>query len=170
MVEIKTEEYKEEARRALKNQVLQYALADFQERLSTAAEIAYRSLPEGSDLRFKAHDLRMQAIKNLDILLEIFAEKVRQNGGHIFFAEDGQAAVNYCLKVARKHNVKQVVKGKSMVTEEIGLNTSLMAAGIEVTETDLGEYIVELAGDHPSHIIAPAILKTRKDIGVLFSD
>lgn len=170
MVEIKTEKYKEEARRALKDQVLQYALADFQERLSTATDIAYRSLPEGPDLRFKAHDLRMQAIKNLDILLEIFAEKVRQNGGHIFFAEDGQAAVNYCLKVARKHNVKQVVKGKSMVTEEIGLNTSLMAAGIEVTETDLGEYIVQLAGEHPSHIIAPAIHKTRKEIGQLFSE
>ena len=170
MVEIKTEKYKEEARRALKDQVLQYALADFQERLSTATDIAYRSLPEGPDLRFKAHDLRMQAIKNLDILLEIFAEKVRQNGGHIFFAEDGQAAVNYCLKVARKHNVKQVVKGKSMVTEEIGLNTSLMATGIEVTETDLGEYIVQLAGEHPSHIIAPAIHKTRKEIGQLFSE
>ena len=170
MVEIKTEKYKEEARRALKDQVLQYALADFQERISTATDIAYRSLPEGPDLRFKAHDLRMQAIKNLDILLEIFAEKVRQNGGHIFFAEDGQAAVNYCLKVARKHNVKQVVKGKSMVTEEIGLNTSLMAAGIEVTETDLGEYIVQLAGEHPSHIIAPAIHKTRKEIGQLFSE
>jgi L-lactate dehydrogenase complex protein LldF len=170
MVEIKTEKYKEEARRALKDQVLQYALADFQERISTATDIAYRSLPEGPDLRFKAHDLRMQAIKNLDILLEIFAEKVRQNGGHIFFAEDGQAAANYCLKVARKHNVKQVVKGKSMVTEEIGLNTSLMAAGIEVTETDLGEYIVQLAGEHPSHIIAPAIHKTRKEIGQLFSE
>ena len=170
MVEIKTEKYKEEARRALKDQVLQYALADFQERLSTATDIAYRNLPEGPDLRFKAHDLRMQAIKNLDILLEIFAEKVRQNGGHIFFAEDGQAAINYCLKVARKHNVKQVVKGKSMVTEEIGLNTSLMAAGIEVTETDLGEYIVQLAGEHPSHIIAPAIHKTRKEIGQLFSE
>ena len=170
MVEIKTEKYKEEARRALKDQVLQYALADFQERISTATDIVYRNLPEGPDLRLKAHDLRMQAIKNLDILLEIFAEKVRQNGGHIFFAEDGQAAVNYCLKVARKHNVKQVVKGKSMVTEEIGLNTSLMAAGIEVTETDLGEYIVQLAGEHPSHIIAPAIHKTRKEIGQLFSE
>jgi L-lactate dehydrogenase complex protein LldF len=170
MVEIKTEKYKEEAGRALKDQVLQYALADFQERLSTAADIAYRNLPEGPDLRFKAHDMRMQAIKNLDILLEIFAEKVRQNGGHIFFAEDGQTAVSYCLKVARKHNVKQVVKGKSMVTEEIGLNTSLMAAGIEVTETDLGEYIVQLAGEHPSHIIAPAIHKTRKEIGQLFSE
>lgn len=170
MVEIKTEKYKEEARRALKDQVLQYALADFQERISTATDIVYRNLPEGPDLRLKAHDLRMQAIRNLDILLEIFAEKVRQNGGHIFFAEDGQAAINYCLKVARKHNVKQVVKGKSMVTEEIGLNTSLMAAGIEVTETDLGEYIVQLAGEHPSHIIAPAIHKTRKEIGQLFSE
>jgi len=170
MVEIKTEKYKEEARRALKDQVLQYALADFQERISTATDIVYRNLPEGPDLRLKAHDLRMQAIKNLDILLEIFAEKIRQNDGHIFFAEDGQAAVSYCLKVARKHNVKKVVKGKSMVTEEIGLNTSLIAAGIEVTETDLGEYIVQLAGEHPSHIIAPAIHKTRKEIGQLFSE
>ncbi len=170
MVGIKPEKYREEAKKALKDQVLQNALADFQERLSTAAKSAYRSLPEGPDLRFKAHELRMQAIENLDILLETFAEKVRQNGGHIFFAEDGQDAVNYCLKVARKHKVKRVVKGKSMVTEEIELNTSLMAAGIEVAETDLGEYIVQLAGEHPSHIIAPAIHKTRKEVGQLFSE
>jgi L-lactate dehydrogenase complex protein LldF len=88
----------------------------------------------------------------------------------VFFAKTAADAVDYCLAVARNHRVRLAVKGKSMVTEEIGLNASLAAAGIEAVETDLGEYIVQLAGEHPSHIIAPAIHKTRKEIGRLFSD
>lgn len=72
--------------------------------------------------------------------------------------------------MAHKHKVKQVVKGKSMVTEEIGLNPALISAGIEVNEADLGEYIVQLAEEHPSHIIAPAIHRTRNDIGRLFAE
>jgi L-lactate dehydrogenase complex protein LldF len=78
--------------------------------------------------------------------------------------------VAYCLEVARRRGVRLAVKGKSMVTEEIGLNRALTAAGVEAVETDLGEYIVQLAGEHPSHIIAPAIHKTRSQIGRLFSD
>jgi len=80
------------------------------------------------------------------------------------------SAVEYCIKVARKHGVRLAVKGKSMVTEEVGLNPALEAAGIEVAETDLGEYIVQLAGEKPSHIIAPAIHKTRQQVGRLFAN
>ncbi|MCK5204289.1 MAG: lactate utilization protein, partial [Desulfobacterales bacterium] len=83
---------------------------------------------------------------------------------------DSQAALDYCLATARKHRVRLAVKGKSMVSEEIGLNTALLENGIDVVETDLGEYIIQLAGERPSHIIAPAIHKTRKDIGRLFTD
>ena len=112
----------------------------------------------------------MHAIEHLDILLETLADNVRQNGGHVIFAEDSQTAVNHCLEIAEKHNIKKIVKGKSMVTEEIGLNSALEKAGLEVTETDLGEYIVQLAGETPSHIIAPAIHRTRNQIGELFAD
>ena len=170
MTEITTENYVSVARRAIKNQVLQSALADLQDRFGTGTALAYQRLPEGPGLRLKAHDIRMNTIENLDILLERLAENVRKNGGHVFFAEDGRAAVGYCLEIAAKHGVRRVVKGKSMVTEEIGLNEKLIAAGIDVAETDLGEFIIQLAGEHPSHIIAPAIHKTRNEIGKLFSE
>ena len=170
MTEITSENYKSTAKRALKDQVLQKALADLQHRFGVGTAAAYQSLPEGPELRFKAHDIRMKAIENLDVILEAFADNVRKNGGHVFFAKDAQEAVDYCLRVAAGHGVQRVVKGKSMVTEEIDLNDRLIAAGIDVAETDLGEYIIQLAGEHPSHIIAPAIHKTRNEIGSLFSE
>ncbi|MBI5594017.1 MAG: iron-sulfur cluster-binding protein [Deltaproteobacteria bacterium] len=162
--------YINEARKAISNPVLQGALANLQERLGKGAAAAYRNLAEGPGLRLKAHELRMQAINNLDVLLETLAAQVEKNGGHVIFAEDAAAAVAACREIARKHGVRAVVKGKSMVTEEIGLNPALIADGIEVTETDLGEYIVQLAAEHPSHIIAPAIHKTRNEIGTLFAE
>jgi L-lactate dehydrogenase complex protein LldF len=170
MSEIFIGNYKTEARKALKNKVLQGALADLQNRFGRGTALAYQNLPEGPDLRLKAHLIRQKAIENLDVLLETLATNVRKNGGHVFFAEDSPAALKYCLATARKHNVKLAVKGKSMVSEEIGLNAALLENGIEVAETDLGEYIIQLAGERPSHIIAPAIHKTRQDIGRLFTD
>jgi L-lactate dehydrogenase complex protein LldF len=169
MSHITTERYKTEARKAIKDRVLQSALASVQDRLGKGTAKAYRELPEGPGLRRAAHDMRMQAVENLDILLETLAENIGKNGGRVIFADDARAAVTACIDIARKHEVKQVVKGKSMVTEEIGLNPALQAAGIEVTETDLGEYIIQLAGESPSHIIAPAIHKTREQVGRLFA-
>jgi L-lactate dehydrogenase complex protein LldF len=169
MSEIFIGNYKAEAKSAINNPVLQSALADLQNRFGRGTAIAYRKLPEGPDLRLKAHEIRKSAVANLDILLESLAANVRKNGGHVFFAEDSEAALDYCLTTARKHKANLAVKGKSMVSEEIGLNTALKAAGIDVAETDLGEYIIQLAGERPSHIIAPAIHKTRIDVGRLFT-
>ena len=159
-----------EARKAIKNEVLQRALADLQNRFGRGTAECYRRLPEGPDLRLKAHEIRMKDIENLDVVLETLAANIRKNGGQVFFAKDGPAAVNYCLEVAHRHKVRRVVKGKSMVSEEIGLNDALIDSGIDVSETDLGEYIIQLAGESPSHIIAPAIHKTRHDVGSLFAD
>ncbi|MGD2185017.1 MAG: LutB/LldF family L-lactate oxidation iron-sulfur protein [Desulfobacterales bacterium] len=170
MAKITTENYVVEAKKAIKNQVLQDALADLQHRFGRGTAECYRRLPEGPDLRLKAHEIRMKTIENLDVVLQTLAANVRKNGGQVFFAKDGQTAVNYCLEVSHQHNVRRVVKGKSMVSEEIGLNDALIDAGIDVSETDLGEYIIQLAGETPSHIIAPAIHKTRNDIGSLFAD
>lgn len=169
MAKIETEKYREAASKGIRNPILQTALADLQKRFGQGTAAAYLNLPEGPELRHKAHDLRMETIEHLDSVLETLAENVEKNGGHVYFADDGDEAVQYCLKVARKHGVKRVVKGKSMVTEEVGLNEALIKAGIEVTETDLGEYIIQLANDRPSHMIAPAIHKTRNEIGELFS-
>ena len=107
MTKITTENYVAEARKAIKNQVLQKALADLQKRFGRGAAEAYRRLPEGPDLRLKAHEIRMKTIENLDVVLEILAANIRKNGGHVFFAEDGQAAVNYCLEVAHRHRVRR---------------------------------------------------------------
>jgi len=170
MAEVRTEHYRQEAAGAIKDEVLQNALADVQGRLGKGTAAAYQSLPEGPELRFKAHDLRMRAIQNLDVLLETLADNVQKNGGQVYFARDRADAVRYCLDVARQHGVRRVVKGKSMVTEEVGLNEAFEEAGIDVAETDLGEYIIQLAGEGPSHIIAPAIHKTRQQVGRLFAD
>ena len=165
-----TEKYQSAAVEGIRNPILQEALANLQERLGKGAAEAYRRLPEGPDLRLKAHDIRMESIEYLDILLDRLTQTITENGGHVFFAPDAESAITYLMGVARDNNVKRVVKGKSMVSEEIGVNDAFAAAGIEVMETDLGEYIVQLAGEHPSHIIAPAIHKTRTDIGRLFAD
>ena len=170
MPEIFIGDYIAEAQKAIDNPVLQSALADLQNRFGRGTALAYQRLPEGPDLRLKAHAIRQNAIANLDVLLETLADNVRKNGGHVFFAGDAKDAANYCLETARRHEVKLAVKGKSMVSEEIGLNTTLLENGIDVAETDLGEYIIQLAGERPSHIIAPAIHKTRADIGRLFSE
>ena len=170
MSEIRTEKYVEESRRGIQDSVLQKALADLQERFGRGTAEAYRQLPEGPDLRLVAHEIRKRSIEHLDVLLETLADNIRKNGGHVYFAETAEDAARYCLEVARKKEVHRVVKGKSMVSEEIGLNESLEGAGIEVTETDLGEFIIQLAGEKPSHIIAPAIHKTRYEVADLFTE
>jgi len=169
-MDVTTENYRNNAIKGIGNRVLQKALYNLQVRFGRGTAEAYRKLPEGPELRLEAHRMRAEAIDNLDILLERLADNFRSRGGQVYFAEDASAAVNYCLELARTRNVGRVVKGKSMVTEEIGLNDALIAAGLDVAETDLGEFIIQLAGEHPSHIIAPAIHKTREDIGRLFVD
>jgi len=108
--DITTEKYRGSARKALKDQVLQQALAALQERFGKGTALAYQNLPEGNDLRFKAHDIRVKAIDNLDVLLETLADRIHENGGHVFFAADAEDAVAYCLSVARKHGVRLAVK------------------------------------------------------------
>ena len=162
--------YQHRAQAAINDPVLQRALANLQQRLGRGAAEGYRRFPEGPDLRLKGHAIRMKAIDNLDILLDALADKIEKNGGQVHFAADGETAVKRCIEIARTHHVSLAVKGKSMLTEEIGLNPALEAAGIETVETDLGEYIVQLAGEAPSHIIAPAIHKTREAVGRLFAD
>ncbi len=168
MSRISTEKYVEEAKRGIANPVLRKALTSLQDRFGRGTAEAYRLLPEGPELRLRAHEIRQRAIANLDVLLETLTAKIRHNGGQVFFAATAQDAVDYCLAVARRRGVRMVVKGKSMVTEEIDLNPALAKTGIEVVETDLGEYIIQLAGETPSHIIAPAIHKTRNEIADLF--
>ena len=120
--------------------------------------------------RDAARAIKEDTIAHLDEYLIALKAKLEANGCVVFFAADAAQAREYILEVAKKNNVKRVVKGKSMTTEEIGLNNALMRTGIEVTETDLGEYIVQLRHEPPSHIITPAIHLSKEDIGQLFAD
>lgn len=170
MVDIQTEAYAARARKAVHDDHLHSALTGLQDRLGKGALAAYQKLPEGPGLRQRAHEIREEDMAHLDVLLASLTEKIQQRGGHVFFADTAEDAVNYCIAVAKRNGVTQVVKGKSMLSEEIAINPALEAEGITPTETDLGEYIVQLAGEHPSHIIAPAIHMTRDQVGRLFAE
>ncbi len=121
-------------------------------------------------LRQAGHDLRMHAIDHLDTYLEQVEQRVTEAGGHVHWARDAEEARQIVLDIAREHGVKRVVKSKSMATEEIELNHALQAADISVVETDLGEYIIQLAGVTPSHIIVPAVHLTKEGIADLFHE
>lgn len=166
----RTRPYVTIAQRSIGDPILQNALAGLQERLGKGALNSYTEISDSESFRKKAHEIRMNAIDNLDFLLERLADKIEENGGFVHFAPDAKSAVTYCIDIAKRNGVRRIVKGKSMVTEEIGLNSALESENIEVTETDLGEYIIQLAGEGPSHIIAPAIHKTREQVGALFSE
>jgi L-lactate dehydrogenase complex protein LldF len=120
-------------------------------------------------LREAAEGIRAHTVANLDTYLERFATRAEARGTKVFFAATAREATDYVRDVAARHSVQNVVKGKSMAAEEIGLNHALEADGLSVVETDLGEYIVQLANEPPSHITAPAVHKTRDEIARLFS-
>ncbi|MFN3534347.1 MAG: LUD domain-containing protein, partial [Desulfatiglandales bacterium] len=162
--------YRKKARQALSNPIFQRGLENIQLRIGKATLERYRELPNIEELRDKGREIRLKAVDNLGIYLERFAQNVERMGGVVFFAKDGDEAKDFALKVCHAHKVKRVVKGKSMVGEEIGINRALEERGIVATETDLGEYIIQLAGEGPSHIIGPAIHKSKEEIGRLFSE
>jgi L-lactate dehydrogenase complex protein LldF len=126
--------------------------------------------PAYDDERDAAHRIKTGAIAHLDELLIELTSKLEARGCKVFFAEDAASARNYIVELAKAKGAKNVVKGKSMTTEEIELNHALERAGIDAIETDLGEYIVQLRGERPSHIITPAIHLSKEDIGHLFAD
>lgn len=161
--------YREEARRGLENSCLQHSLKNIQSRFGKGVMEYWKSM-EDDELRDRIKRRRMKTLENLDLVLSSLVDKVHEGGGHVYFAKNGEDAVKYCLRVARKNEVKSVVKGKSMLSAEIGIDGALENQGIEVVETDLGEYIVQLAGDTASHIIAPCIHLDRRQIGRLFAE
>ena len=124
---------------------------------------------ELADLRDLGAAIRRHALANLPQLLEQLEAKLTANGVRVHWAQTPAEANAIVLDIARRAGAKRMIKGKSMVSEEIGLNHALEAAGIEALETDMGEYIVQLAGEGPSHIIMPAIHKTKQQIAELFA-
>ena len=121
-------------------------------------------------LREAGHNIRLHTLENLDYYLAQIEFNVTQAGGIVHWARDAKQAREIVLEIAQEHHVQRIVKAKSMATEEIGLNHALEHAGIQVTETDLGEFIIQLANETPSHIIVPAVHKTKEGIAELFHD
>jgi L-lactate dehydrogenase complex protein LldF len=131
-----------------------------------AAQVA--ALPEFEALRERARSVKEHVLDNLDGYLLRYEAQVIARGGQVHWAADAEAARDIILAICRKSEAKTITKGKSMVSEEIALNPALEAAGYQVMETDLGEYIIQLAQEPPSHIIVPAVHKTKEQVGDLF--
>jgi L-lactate dehydrogenase complex protein LldF len=130
---------------------------------------AVADFPLMEELRDRARAIRLHALSNLDRLLAHFADRVTAAGGMVHWASDAAEANQIVTDILGRTGSTRVVKSKSMVSEEIEINRHLEAIGLEVVETDLGEFIVQLAGDTPSHIIAPVLHLTRQDVGRLFA-
>ena len=161
--------FKENARRAIADPVLQQALSlakgGFQEKRRAAAA----KLPEFEALRDQAKAIKDHTLAHLDLYLEAFEQRVIGQGGKVHWARDAAEARAVVLRLCKNAGARSVTKSKSMIAEEIGLNEALEAAGIRRVETDLGEYIVQLAGQTPSHILAPAIHMTKGQVSQLFA-
>ena len=121
------------------------------------------------EMRTRGKAIKDHTIANLDHYLDMLATNVERNGGNVFFARDSAEANRYVLDLAKETNVRTVIKSKSMVSEEMGLNDALTAADIESVETDLGEYIIQLAGETPYHLVAPAIHKSKAEVSDLLA-
>ena len=129
---------------------------------------AVEALPEFDQIRDASKDIKDHVLAHLDLYLEMYEKKVLENGGHVHWARTGDEASLLITQLCERVGARRVTKGKSMVSEEMNLNEALEKSGVEVIETDLGEYIVQLASEKPSHIIAPAAHKTRDQITELF--
>jgi L-lactate dehydrogenase complex protein LldF len=121
-----------------------------------------------NDLRQYVKQVRQHSLDNLEHYLGQFEQEAVHNGCRVHFARDGGELNSIVLDICQQHGAHRIAKGKSMVTEETGLNSFLQRAGLQVMETDLGEYIIQQAGETPSHIVGPALHKSAADVRALF--
>jgi len=159
------------AKKALDNKVLQALLertlkSGFQQRRLNAKA----RLPEYDQLRDQARDLKNHVLDNLDVYLQRFETELTKAGGFVHWAKDAAHAREIILKICQDVGAKTVSKGKSMIGEEIALNDFLDANGVVPIETDLGEYIIQLRHELPSHIIAPAFHLSKEQVGETFKE
>ena len=162
--------FAERARRSVGDGQLQEALDFSTKRLYTARTLAWGTVPEVQELREAARRIRTRTVAELDRHLGTFADAVEARGGHVAFCRTAEEAREYVVDVCRRAGAQLAAKSKTMVGEEIGLNPALEAAGVRPVETDLGEYMIQLAGTHPAHIVAPAIELTRDDVARVLSE
>jgi L-lactate dehydrogenase complex protein LldF len=157
------------ARRALADEHVQGMLDLGTGHLMSNRLRAWSELDDVEALRERAREIRARTIAELDGHLDTFQAALEARGGQVFRARNAEQANAYVVEVCRRAAATKAVKSKSMATEEIGLNAALESAGVQPVETDLGEYLLQLAGKHPAHIIAPAIELTVEECARLLS-
>ena len=172
MAEVKTKDFVAASGAAMQDANLRRALRQvgtgFNEaRLDAIEEVSWEAWEEW---REAARRIKIHALDHLDYYLELLHDRVVQAGGQVHFARDSAHANAIVAEIAQAGQVKIATKSKSMVSEELDLNRALEANGVEVYETDLGEYIIQLAEETPSHLVAPALHKTREQVSELFHD
>ncbi len=160
--------FKEGARRAIRDPHLKQALAQLEVNFGGARAAAIAGLPEYQALCRRSREIKDHVLDNLDFYLERFEETCLASGGQVHWCRSGAEAREKVLAICRRAGARTVTKGKTMIAEEIGLNEYLEEHDIEPIETDLGEYIIQLSGEAPSHIIAPAVHKTQDQVSDLF--
>ena len=160
--------FRQIAREQLADTHAQAAFDGVTGRLKEHRLTTWNGLEDGEALRDRAYEIRMRTIDDLDRHLKTFTEQIESRGGHVHLCASDADARETVVRIARAAGARLVAKSKSMASEEIGLNAALEAEGMTVVETDLGEYIVQLAGGHPEHIIVPAIRQTAPEVARLF--
>jgi L-lactate dehydrogenase complex protein LldF len=161
--------FKRRVRDAIGNAFLQEALSNSPDRWRQEWGKRQDELASGAKLRERAQEIRRDVIENLNMYVDQFTSNLQKNGIHVHRASDAANACSTTLRIARSYGAKLVTKSKSMLTEEIELNSALSKAGIWPVETDLGEFIIQLRGETPAHIVAPAIHLRREDVAETFS-
>ena len=156
--------------KALADTQLQYAMTASRPASSIAARQGARSPARIRSLRDISRDIKNHVLDNLDVYLERFETKVPEAGGHVHWASTAEEARETIIGICRGAGAKIVTKGKSMISEEIDLNDVLEKNGMTPVETDLGEYLVQLRHERPSHIIAPAVHLTRDQVEADFRE
>jgi L-lactate dehydrogenase complex protein LldF len=160
--------FTENARHAIADVQLQAALARFGEGFPIKRRNAIDRLPEFEALRDAARDLKNHVLEHLDFYLEQFETRVTEHGGQVHWCTDANQAREAILAICRDAGAKTVTKAKSMIGEEIGINDFLEQKGIRPVETDLGEYIIQLRREPPSHIIVPAVHLSKEQVAEAF--
>jgi L-lactate dehydrogenase complex protein LldF len=149
---------------ALADERLQGALVNLTNHLLTANRAGYAALGDSARLRDHAKRIKEHTLAHLDRYLEQLEASVEKAGGTVYWAASAEEARKIVVGIAQETKARRVVKSKSMTSEEIHINPALEAAGLEVTETDFGEFIIQLAGERPSHLVAPAVHHTRTSV------
>jgi L-lactate dehydrogenase complex protein LldF len=167
------EGFNERARKAIADEQLHDSVELFTHKSVAGRNAVLDALPEAPELRERAYRIKQETMANLDRYLEQMAGAVEARGGNVFFATDGEDVVRYIGNLARSKGAKVITKSKSMATEEIELNRRLEEdyadLDLEIVETDLGEWIAQLAGDTPSHIVGPILHMNRERITEVLS-